>query len=188
MDDPNEELRTRVLGILMREKDGAAQRRLLEGLEKPGKALLSPEKALQLLGNDPHGDVYRLARKIVETPPNDTARREALRLLGADANSKPLFEKILRDKAEAPEYRRISASALQSLAPDTLQKHAREIVLDSNESEQIQATSLTAISQFGDVAKVAGDDSFLARVDRLQAASSKEVKQAAQRLLTKCGR
>ena len=188
MADPDPELRQRVLGLLMREKDGAAQKRLIDGLENPAKALVPPEKALQLLGYDPHADAYRLARKIVDQPPNDSAKREALRLLGADASAKPVFEKILRDKNEAPEYRRISASALQAIAPDALQKHAREIVLDSSESDELQATSLTAISQFGDNEKIANDNELMKRVGRLKTASSQKVKQTAKRLLTKYGR
>src|SRR5258708_28940557 len=48
-DDPDAELRQPLPGILMREKDGYAQKKLLEGLKNPGKALLPPEKALQLL-------------------------------------------------------------------------------------------------------------------------------------------
>jgi hypothetical protein len=188
MADPDPELRQRVLGLLMREKDGAAQKRLIDGLENPAKALVPPEKALQLLGYDPHADAYRLARKIVDKPPNETAKREALRLLGADASAKPVFEKILRDKNEAPEYRRISASALQAIAPDALQKHAREIVLDSSESDELQATSLTAISQFGDNEKIGNDSELMKRVGRLKTASSQKVKQTAKRLLTKYGR
>jgi hypothetical protein len=187
MDDPDAELRQRVLGLLMREKDGAAQKRLIAGLENPAKALVPPEKALQLLGYDPHADAYRLARKIVADPPNETAKREALRLLGADSSARPVFEKILRDKSEAPEHRRISASALQAIAPEALQKHAREIVLDSSESEDLQAASLTAIAQFGDAAKVGGDDELMKRVVRLRTASSAKVKQTAKRLLTKYG-
>ena len=187
MDDPDAELRQRVLGILMREKDGAAQKRLIAGLENPAKALVPPEKALQLLGYDPHADAYKLARKIVANPPNETAKREALRLLGADSSARPMFEKILRDKNEAPEYRRISASALQAIAPDVLQRHAREIVLDSSESDDVQAASLTAIEQFGDAVKVGGDDALLKRVARLRSKSSTKVKQTAKRLLTKYG-
>ena len=103
MDDPNPELRQRVLGLLAREKDGYAQKRLLEGLENPAKALLPPEKALQLLGYDVHADAYRLARKIVDKPPSEIAKREALRLLAADTSAKPVFEKILSDKNEAPD-------------------------------------------------------------------------------------
>jgi len=187
MDDPDAELRQRVLGILMREKDGAAQKRLIAGLENPAKALVPPEKALQLLGYDPHADAYRLARKILANSPNETAKREALRLLGADSSARPVFEKILRDKNEAPEYRRISASALQAIAPEVLQRHAREIVLDSSESDDVQAASLTAIEQFGDTVKVGGDDALLKRVARLRIKSSTKVKQTAKRLLTKYG-
>jgi len=187
MDDPDAELRQRVLGLLMREKDGAAQKRLIAGLENPAKALVPPEKALQLLGYDPHADAYRLARRIVKDPPNETAKREALRLLGADASARPVFEKILRDKNEAPEYRRLSASALQAIAPDVLQKHAREIVLDASESPDLQAASLTAITQFGDAATIGGDDALMKRVGRMRSASSAKVKQTARRLLTKYG-
>ena len=187
MDDPDAELRQRVLGLLMREKDGAAQKRLIAGLENPAKALVPPEKALQLLGYDPHADAYRLARKIVKDPPNETAKREALRLLGADSSARPVFERILRDKNEAPEYRRISAAALHAIAPDVLQKHAREIVLDPSESDDLQAASLTAMAQFGDAATVGGDDELMKRVGRMRSASSTKVKQTAKRLLTKYG-
>ena len=185
--DPDPELRQRVLGILAREKDGYAQKKLLEGLEDPAKALVPPEKALQLLGYDVHADAYKMARKIVASPPSALAKREALRLLAADTTAKPVFEKILRDKDEPPEYRQISASALQAMAPDTLQKHARAILLDSSESDEIQATSLTAIEQFGNTEVVGKDDQLKKRVSRLRTASSNKVKQGAKRFLTKYG-
>lgn len=116
-EDPHLELRQRVLGILAREKDGFVQKKLLEGLQHPEKALVPPEKALQLLSYDVHAEAYAAARAIVKEPPNDAARREALRLLAADATAAPMFEKILRDKNELAEIRQISASALQSLRP-----------------------------------------------------------------------
>src|SRR5262245_32704880 len=80
VDDPDTELRQRVLGILAREKDGFAQKRLLDGLQNPGNALVPPEKALQLLGNDVHAEAYAIARALVRNPPNPDAKREALRL------------------------------------------------------------------------------------------------------------
>jgi len=188
VDDPDLELRQRVLGLLAREKDGYAQKKLLDGLENPAKALVPPEKALQLLGYDVHADAYRLARKIVDKPPSDVAKREALRLLAADTSAKPVFEKILSDKNEAPEYRQISAAALHAIAPDALQRHARSILLDNSESEEIQATSLTAITQFGDERKIADDSELRKRVDRLNsAAPSAKVKQSAKRFITKYG-
>src|SRR5215475_2227292 len=81
--DSDPELRQRVLGLLAREKDGFAQERLLEGLQQPEKALVPPEKALQLLSYDIHAEAYPVARMIVSKPPNPTAKREALRLLAA---------------------------------------------------------------------------------------------------------
>ena len=111
-DDPDPELRQRVLGLLAREKDGFAQKKLLEGLQDPDKALVPPEKALQLLSYDVHADAYAAARDIVKKPPNEMARREALRLLAADATAAPMFEKLMRDKNELREIRQISASAL----------------------------------------------------------------------------
>ena len=89
IDDPDPEVRQRVLGILAREQDGYTQQRLLEGLQQPEKALVSPEKALQLLSYDIHADAYPVAREIASKPPNPAAKREALRLLAADAASAP---------------------------------------------------------------------------------------------------
>ena len=144
-EDPDPEIRQRVLGMLAREKDGFAQKKLLEGLKNPDKALVPPEKALQLLSYDVHAEAYPVARDIVNKPPNAEARREALRLLAADASAAPLFEKLLRDKKELREIRQISASALHALKPEKLQEHAREMLLDKSEYDDIKATSLTAL-------------------------------------------
>jgi hypothetical protein len=186
--DPDPEIRQSALGILMREKDGFAQKKLLEGLRKPEKALLPPEKALQLLSYDVHSDAYPVAREIVRDPPNPMARREALRLLAADADSAPLFAKVLRDKDELAENRQISAAALQSLRPDALQDHAREIVFDESEYPEIQATSLTALTQFGDEEAVMTDDALMKRVDSLSGKAPAKVKQSAKRFLGKYSR
>ncbi|HKY04109.1 MAG TPA: hypothetical protein VJQ56_04420 [Blastocatellia bacterium] len=186
--DPNMEIRQRALGILSREKDGFAQKRLLEGLEKPEKALVPPEKALQFLSYDIHAEAYPLAREIVSNPPNADAKREALRLLAADAKSVPIFEKVLQDKDEMAENRQIAASALQALKPEKLQDRAREILLDKGEYDDIQATSLTALTQFGDEEEVAGDKALLKRIDDLSDAKSTKLKQSARRFLTKYGK
>lgn len=183
--DPDLELRQRALGILAREKDGFVQKKLLEGLQNPEKALVPPEKALQLLSYDVHADAYPIAREIVSKPPNTAAKREALRLLAADATAAPVFEKILRDKEELPEIRQISASALHALVPEKLQAYAREILLDTSEQEEIQATSLMALTQFGDEEAVAKDKTLLKRVDRLSSEASKKIKESARQFLDK---
>jgi len=184
--DPDLELRQRVLGLLARERDGFTQQKLVEGLKDPAKALVPPEKALQLLSYDVHADAYPVARRLVLDPPNPAARREALRLLAADAASAPVFEEILRNKAEPSDLRRLSASALHSLDPRSLQAHAREMVLDDSEDDDLRVAGLTALTQFGEPAAIAGDVALVQRVDRLKGEKgSANVKQEARRFLDK---
>jgi hypothetical protein len=183
--DQDQELRNRAFGILAREKDGFAQKKLLDGLQHPENAFVPPEKALQLLSYDLHAEAYPVARKIIINPPNAVAKREALRLLAADATSAPLFEKIMRDKDETHEIRQVAAAALQAIKPEKLQACAREVLLDPSEHDDIKATSLTALTQFGDPEKVAKDKALRKHVDRLRSAASRNVKQSARRFLNK---
>jgi len=187
VDDKDEELRQRVLGILAREKDGYVQKRLLEGLQDSSKALVPPEKALQLLSYDVHAEAYPVAREIVNDPPSPEAKREALRLLSADANSAPVFEKLLRDKEEDRDVRQISAVALQTVKPKRFQEQARELVLDEKEYDDIQATALTGLAQFGDEKAVAKDQKLMKRAEELGKAKSAKVKKTAKRFLTRYG-
>jgi hypothetical protein len=187
-DDPDPKIRRRVLGILVRNKDGFAQKKLLDGLKNPDKALVPPEKALQLLSYDVHAEAYPTARAIVSKPPNDVAKREALRLLAADAKAAPLFEKLLRDKKELREIRQISASALHALRPDKFQQHARKILLDKSDYDDIKATSLSALAQFGDDEALAKDKILLKSVDRLGSSKApSKYRQSARQFLRKHG-
>ena len=188
VDDPDEELRQRVLGILAREKDGYVQQKLLEGLQDPSKALVPPEKALQLLSYDVHAEAYPVAREIVKDPPNPEAKREALRLLSADANSAPVFEKLLRDKDEDRDVRQISAAALQAVKPKRFQEQARELLLDDKEFDDIQATAFTALTQFGDEKTVAKDSKLMRRAEQLGNAKSAKVKKTAKSFLSRYGK
>ncbi len=160
-----------MLDILALAKDGFAQQRLLEGLEDPQKALLPPEKALQLLSYDIHAGAYAAAHDILEAPPNPAAKLEALRILSADAGAAPLFESILRNKSETPEIRQLAAAALFALRPESLLAHAREIVLDDSEQAEIQATSLTALN-FSDPVAMAGDQALRQRIESLSRGAS----------------
>jgi hypothetical protein len=187
--DADPEMRQRSLGLLSRQKDSFAQKKLLEGLRNPAKALVPPEKALQLLGNDPHGDVYAVARDFVKNPPNPLAKREALRLLAADPAAAPVFEKVLRDKGEDAEIRQVAASALHSLNPGKLQEVARDIVLDPNEHKDVQAASLTALTYFGKRDAVQKDDALRKRVGQISRERKGEanVEQTAQQFISKYG-
>jgi selenocysteine-specific translation elongation factor len=142
---------------------------------------------LQLLSYDIHAEAYSAARDILKKPPNDEAKREALRLLAADAKATPIFEKVLLDKKELRENRQIAASALHALHPEKLQKQARKILLDKSDYDDIKATSLTALEQFGD-GSFGQDKALLKSVDRLGAGKAPaRYKQSARRFLTKYG-
>ncbi len=186
--DPDPELRQRALGILAREHDGFAQKALVEGLRNPGKALVPADKALQLLSYDPHAAAYPIAREVLETSDDDSARREAVRLLAGDPESAPLLEEVLSDRRESSEIRRMSASALHALNPDRLQRWAARAAADEREPDEIVATSLTALSHFGDSEAIATNTKLRARLDRLQQEAPPKIKQAARRLARRLDR
>ena len=183
--DPDLEVRQRALAILARDKDRGIQKKLLDGLRDPAKALVAPEKALQLLSYDVHAEAYPVARAIVADAPNPAAKRQALRLLSADTAAAPLFEKLLRDKQETPEIRRMSASALHALRPDTLQAAARDIVLDDDESDDVVATGLAALTEFGNGEAIEADAPLKAKVARLKDQAPAAMKKTAQRFAAK---
>ncbi|MDM0002784.1 HEAT repeat domain-containing protein [Variovorax sp. J22P240] len=166
--DPDFELRQRVLGILARENDGDTQAMLLEGLQDPDKAMVPAEKALQLLSYDVHAGAFEVARQIAEDPSNALARREALRVLAADGGSAPMFENVLRSRAEPMEVRQIAAAALHQLAPERLQQCARDIALDESESDALRSLGLNALAHFGDAKTLSGDKALQDYVDGLQ--------------------
>lgn len=179
--DSDPEIRQRVFGLLAREQDGDTQAMLLEGLEDPSKAQLSPEKALQLLSYDPHAGAYEVAKKIVQQPPNDLARREALRVLAADGNSVDLFAGVVTDKSESTDVRQIAASALNQLAPIRMQEIARTMAMDDSESDDARAVGLTALAHFGASSALASDAPLQEKVDSIgQRTGNASLRAAAQ--------
>jgi hypothetical protein len=179
-------LRQRVLEILAQEMDEYAQRRLLEGLEDPSKALLPPEKAIQLLGYDVHAEHFPILRQMVMKPPSAAAKQEAIRLLAADPASQDLLAGILHDKKQSQATRRASALALQALSPQAFQEHARRIVLDEDENSDLRATSISALAHTMGQEALSQDTELTEKVERLQKhSSSKEVKRSAASYMSK---
>jgi hypothetical protein len=111
-----------------------------------------------------------------------------LRLLAADATAAPLFEKVMRDKKEQREIRQISAAALQAVEPQRFRDQVREVLLDTKEFDDIQATALTALAQMPEDNAVAKDEVLLKRVNRLGNAKSAKVKKSARRFLSRYGK
>lgn len=169
--DPDPEIRQRAFGLLAREQDPDTQALLLDGLEHPDKALLPTEKALQLLSYDPHAGAYEVAKKIAQKPPNDLARREALRVLAADSSSVDLFAGVLEDKGESTDVRQIAASALNHLAPHRMQQIARTLAMDDTETDDARAVGLTALAHFGESPALSADASLKDKVERLGAST-----------------
>jgi HEAT repeat protein len=172
VDDPDPTLRRRALGILARYKDEYAQRRLIEGLEHPSKALVPAAKAIQYLGYDVHADYFPLLRRIVEKPPTVSAEREAIRLLAADPGSKALLARVLNDKEQPRSVRQMSALALQSLAPQQFEKTARGISLDDSEDDRLRATTLGALARHGPPETTPRQKTFTRRVADIHDTSS----------------
>ena len=101
---------------------------MLEGLREPEKALVPPDQALRLLGNDPHVDARDMAQKVANEPPNEAAYREALKVLASDPGSTARFESLLADSTQSIAVRKLAATALNSLAPDILRSEAVPLV------------------------------------------------------------
>jgi hypothetical protein len=139
-------LRDRALELLALVKDPWAQDLLVKGLKQPEAAPVSEARAIQFLGyDDHHAEVVPLARQMVKQS-TGYAREEALRVLGSDPNSEPLFTRLLKDKSEKSSVRQLSASGLQSLNPEAFEKEARKIITDDSDYNEIRATSLTALT------------------------------------------
>jgi len=186
VDDSDAQIRQAAIEVLALEKDEYVQRRLNEGLDNPSKALVNPEKAIQLLGQDVHAELYPRLRGIIQNPPNPAAREEAVRLLAGDPDSKDLLIELLRNKDEALNIRTLSAVALQSLNSSEFTAQAKQIVIDETEDESLRLTGLTGLTHFGDQPSLIPDREFLEGLERLRKEStSDQLKEAADKYLNR---
>jgi hypothetical protein len=184
VDDPDTQVRQAAIEILALEKDEYVQRRLNEGLDDPSSALVNPAKAIQLLGQDVHAELYPRLREIVQNPPSPAAREEAVRLLAGDPDSKSLLVELLRNKEEVLKIRTLSAVALQSLDPAEFTEQAKQIVIDDTEDYRLRLTGLSGLTHSADRPSLIRDLEFDEGVERLRKKStSKKLKNAAARYL-----
>lgn len=147
IETPDLPLRERALGVLARERDALAQRRLLEGLADPAKALVAPEVAIPLLGYDLEAGSFPVLRQVAASDAVSLpARVEAARVLAADPGSRDLIEQLARDRAEPVALRQVAAAGLHANDPAAARRLARELVLATDESAEVQATGLTALA------------------------------------------
>ena len=156
-DDPDPELRQRVLGILTREKDGSAQKKLLEGLHDPTRRWCRRRRRCSCSATTCTPTPMRWRARSCSKPPNEAARARGAAPARGRRHRRAAVREDAARQGRAREIRQIAASALHALKPDRMQKHAREILLDKSDYDDIQATSLTALTQFGDE-KTLSDD------------------------------
>ncbi len=166
--DPQAKLRESALELLAIAKDPYAQKVLVRGLEQPEEALVPDAKAIQFLGYDDHGGFAPLARKVFERS-TGPAREQALKLLATDPQSERLLARLLQDKSETSNVRRISASGLQSLNPESFERTARKIVADDKDYDEIRAASLAALAYGREARETPADPKLVETVQKLTA-------------------
>jgi hypothetical protein len=164
--DPEAELRDSALELLAIEKDPYAQELLVTGLERPTEALVPEAKAIQFLGYDDHGEYIPLVREVYKRA-KGAAREEALRVLAVDPQSERLFTRLLKDRSETRNVRRLSASGLQSLNPEAFEKTARKIVADEEEDNDIRAASLAALAHGREAREKPADPKLVETVQKV---------------------
>ena len=121
LDEPK--LRNLALEILTALKDRKTQELLLNGIRKPRQALVSPDRALRLLSSDIHSDVLEVARNLAtdqQSRKNKTVFLQALRILASDPASVGRLEEVLANDTHSLDARRLAATALNHLSPDSL--------------------------------------------------------------------
>ncbi|ALI97725.1 hypothetical protein [Rufibacter tibetensis] len=126
--------------------DSYIQSRLVEGLKEPDKEITPPEVAIQLLSYDLHAEHFPILREIAENPPNVRSKKEALRNLAADPDSRDLLLQNLQDPTVDPETRHVCAVALETVLPGDAQPYAKAIILDENEDEELKTAMLNTLT------------------------------------------
>jgi hypothetical protein len=117
------QVRPAALEVLSLFKDRPTQELLLEGINKPAKALVPLTEALRLLSTDVHSDVVDAARRVTDTPQlrrNKAAFVQAVRILAADPSSVGKLQEVVGNDAYAMDARRVAATAISHLSPGAL--------------------------------------------------------------------
>ena len=140
-------LRYTALATLAAMKDRSSQEVLMQGLAQPEKARVSPQQALQLLSKDPHSGVQEIAQRFADDRSDEAARLEALRVLANDPGSARRFRSLFLDSEERPEVRKLAATALYSLAPESLREIVAGMESQPSRREGLESTQWSISDQ-----------------------------------------
>ena len=153
--DNVQSIREQAISYLVLEKDEYVQRKLIEGLRQPSKALIPQSLAIHLLGNDPHvfSRIFPILRRIVTNSSDFPSRYEAIHLLGSDRKSAALLTRVFQNKDERADIRQAALLALRNLSSQVFSVIARRTALDEKDFEDVRVLSLGLL---GDVKELAG--------------------------------
>lgn len=180
MESDDEDLRLDAIELLAAERDVDVQRQLIDGLRDESQSIVSARRSVELLGYDVKADHYGVLKEVVETSDDAEVKREAIRLLAADRSSMELIERVVRDKNENAAVRAAGSAALQSLAPETFEAVAQDVVSDQDEYDDIKVSMLSKLAY--QTPRAPASDAFIAEVTRARDALEDDnpLKQAAQ--------
>lgn len=173
LDDPSPTLQQFAAEKLAVARDRDLQDRLIAGLKGQQRPLVSAELAIQYLANDLHAETLPLLRELVAKPPSAEAKKEALRNLAKDPQSRDLLVACLLDPKEEPETRHVCLVGLFRSDPTLAAKLGRQVVDDPATPDELRAAILNTLAHLGSHG-VASDSAFDARVAKLASEASSE--------------
>lgn len=181
----DEDLIYTVMTTLSANKDPYAQEVLLKWVEDQDVSPLATGTVLQLLGNDIHAGLYKVARNLLSKPIDENTRIEALRILASDGESYEYFNTMIQNKQEPIEARQIAAAALKSLNPEQFEVQALSMIEDEDEDDTMRAMVLSGLTHS------VGFDTNQGLRDKVQAAcdccNSEHIKSLAHKQLALSG-
>jgi hypothetical protein len=184
VNEGNGKLRENATEMLALNNDKFVQDKLVAGLKNESEPLVSPQKAIKLLGNDIHGNYFPLLRDIVKNPPNTQSKIEAIKVLAADKNSMDTILETLNNREESHEVRSISALAYQSADPLGFSEYAKTTILNQQETDELRQVVTSVLSKQVSAGIISLDLGFKHDLHNLQFRDFKIDTQAIKRMLS----
>lgn len=140
--DSDEDLRRLAFSTLIVYGDDKAEQLLLQGLESPEQALLSPVESIRILGLNLEGDAFPVLHQVLLNPPDDDSRLEAVRLLGSYKLSRNTILDIVDDSDESVGIRLAALQTLSANAPDQFASYTMKLVADEDAAESLRTYAI----------------------------------------------
>lgn len=156
--DPDPSLRRLALSSLAGQHDAFAQNLLIQGLQDPTAAVVSPVLALQFLSRDNHAPAVALAHDILANSADPAVRAEAAYILANDPSAAGLLATLMSDKTESGKVRRASAVSLRVLDREAFAVAAQTVADDSADYWEMRAVARNGLALMRDEDRMDGGD------------------------------